>query len=176
MAQEKSGAWSPLWREMFALGVYKRSQGRLLRQLTFGALALTIALGAWRLSVFVTDGGLAYAIVQSISGERNVSLLQAVVAVDRYVLPSLLLAIGLWISFRVVNYPRFADFLIAVEAEVNKVSWPSRAELVRSTIVVLLTIIVLAVILFMYDFMWRLLLQVLGVVGAGVGQLPGAGQ
>jgi preprotein translocase subunit SecE len=66
----------------------------------------------------------------------------------------------------VVNLPRFADFLIAVEAEVNKVSWPSRAELVRSTVVVLITIFALAGILFLYDFIWSLLLRMLGVTGA----------
>ena len=32
-----------------------------------------------------------------------------------------------------MNMPRFADFLIAVEAEMNKVSWPSKAELIRSS-------------------------------------------
>ena len=35
---------------------------------------------------------------------------------------------------------QFADFLIAVEAEMTKVSWPSRGELVRSSIVVILVI------------------------------------
>ena len=67
------------------------------------------------------------------------------------------------LRFRVVNMPRFADFLIAVEAEMNKVSWPSRSELVRSSIVVLITIFVLAVVLFAYDMFW-------GVVAAGIGR------
>ena len=34
------------------------------------------------------------------------------------------LAFGLWLGYRIVNVPQFADFLIAVEAEMNKVSWP----------------------------------------------------
>ena len=42
----------------------------------------------------------------------------------RFGLPALLLAAGWWISYRIVNFPAFADFLIAVEAEMNKVSWP----------------------------------------------------
>jgi len=40
------------------------------------------------------------------------------------------------------------DFLIAVEAEMNKVSWPSRAELVRSAAVVIFVIFLLATVLF----------------------------
>ena len=43
-----------------------------------------------------------------------------------------LASLGLWVAFRLVNMPAFADFLIAVEAEMNKVSWPTRGELFRS--------------------------------------------
>ncbi len=35
---------------LFQLGVYKRNQGRIIRQITFAALMLTVALGAWRMS------------------------------------------------------------------------------------------------------------------------------
>ena len=75
------------------------------------------------------------------------------------------MVVGVWISFRVVNYPRFADFLIAVEAEMNKVSWPSRTELIRSSIVVIFVIFALAIILFGYDMLWRFLFkEVLGIL------------
>lgn len=30
--------------------------------------------------------------------------------------------VGIWFGYRLVNWPRFADFLISVEAELNKVS------------------------------------------------------
>src|SRR5687768_5312631 len=113
MAREKNITVSPLLSELFNLGLYKRSQGRLTRQVTFAALAIAVLLGAWRLGVFLLDYG------------------QTV----QYVVPTVVAVLGLWIAYRVVNLPRFADFLIAVEAEVNKVSWPSRAELVRSTVV-----------------------------------------
>ena len=58
--------------------------------------------------------------------------------------------------------PRFADFLIAVEAEMNKVSWPSRGELVRSSMVVIFVIFALAIILFGYDMLWTFLFRVVG--------------
>ena len=72
-----------------------------------------------------------------------------------YLIASLVLFVGLWVSFRVVNFPKFADFLIAVEAEMNKVSWPSRAELIRSSMVVIFVILALAGLLFFYDLFWR---------------------
>jgi preprotein translocase subunit SecE len=65
--------------------------------------------------------------------------------------------------------PRFADFLIAVEAEMNKVSWPTRIELVRSSIVVIFTIFGLMFVLYFFDIFWRLLLNAVGVFGGGGG-------
>ena len=69
----------------------------------------------------------------------------------KYYVPLALLAIGLWASFRVVQMPAFADFLISVEGEMNKVSWPSRSDLFRASLVVILVIFFLAALLFVYD-------------------------
>jgi preprotein translocase subunit SecE len=145
VAREKNLTASPLFSELFHLGLYKPSQGRMVRRVTFAALAITVALGAWTLNFHLARYG----------------------QVVQYAVPSLILAVGLWIAFRVVNMPRFADFLIAVEAELNKVSWPSRGELFRSTVVVLITIIVLTVLLFAYDLFWGGLLRMLRVVSGG---------
>jgi preprotein translocase subunit SecE len=76
----------------------------------------------------------------------------------RYGVPAVVLALGLWIGYRLVNLPTFADFLIAVEAEMNKVSWPSKAELVRASIVVIVLIFGLTMILTAYDQAWAFLL------------------
>lgn len=142
MAREKNITASPLFSELFHLGLYKPSQGKLVRRATFAALVLAVLVGAWRLSFQLSQFGDVY----------------------RYAIPMLVAAAGAWIAFRVVNMPRFADFLIAVEAEVNKVSWPSKGELIRATIVVLFTIVVLTVVLFGYDIAWRYLLLALGVI------------
>jgi preprotein translocase subunit SecE len=147
VAREKNITVSPLFSELFHLGLYKPSQGRLVRRITFAVLTIAVAIGAWRLSV-------------------SPYLMQVGQAVQ-FGVPALVLALGGWIAFRAVNLPRFADFLIAVEAELNKVSWPSRGELVRSTVVVLITIILLTVVLFAYDILWGLLLRALGVVSGG---------
>jgi len=65
----------------------------------------------------------------------------------------------LWLGFRIVNLPSFADFLIAVEAEMNKVSWPSRTELIRASMVVIVLMFGLMAVLFTYDFVLNWLLS-----------------
>ena len=56
-----------------------------------------------------------------------------------------------WAAFRIVQLPSFADFLISVEGEMNKVSWPSRGELFRASLVVMVVIFFLSALLFAYD-------------------------
>jgi preprotein translocase subunit SecE len=69
-----------------------------------------------------------------------------------------------WITFRIVQYPPFVDFLIATEAEMNKVSWTSRDELRRATIVVIVTVLLMSLYLFGVDFLWSALLQRIGIL------------
>ncbi len=142
MAKEKNATVSPFFREFFQLGIYKRSQGRIARQVTFATLAIVILLGAWRLSVFAINEGHPV----------------------RFGVPSVFALVGIWVAFRLVNIPSFADFLIAVEAEMNKVSWPTRLELFRSSLVVIVLILFLAFVLFGYDLFWRALLHLLRIV------------
>ena len=78
-------------------------------------------------------------------------------------IPLALFAAGAWFGFRIVNWPRFADFLIAVEAEMAKVSWPAKPELIRASIVVIVTILILAVTLFLFDIIWQQFFSFIGV-------------
>ncbi|HEX5273489.1 MAG TPA: preprotein translocase subunit SecE [Gemmataceae bacterium] len=91
----------------------------------------------------------------------------------KYTLPILLAALGLWLAWRVVNVPSFADFLIATEAELNKVSWTTRPRLVQDTIVVLVTVFLFTVFLFVVDVAWG---QLLSWKPVGVLKLPEKGQ
>jgi preprotein translocase subunit SecE len=124
-----------LVQELFRFGLYKRSQGKVARQATFAALALIFTLGAWRLYETAS---------------------QSESDVVRYLIPLVVLLGGLWISFRLVQMPTFADFLISVEGEMSKVSWPSRGELFRASVVVMLVIFVMAVLLYAFDVMWEI--------------------
>ena len=119
----------------------------LARRSTEIALGVVLALGLWRLH------------------ETLYSYEPAV----RFGVP---LAVGLvlgWLTFRLVQFPPFVEFLIATEAEMNKVSWTSRDDLYRATTVVLSTVVLMAVFLFGVDFLWSNLLQIVGVLKFGGG-------
>lgn len=145
MGKEK--AVSSFLTELFRVGVYKASQGKITRQVTFAALAVTFFLAAVRL----------FYQLKTVVSEPATGYLAA----------GAVLAAGLWASYRAVNFPAFADFLIAVEAEMNKVSWPTRGELVRSSIVVIFVILGLAALLFGYDALWRFVFSTIGVLKGG---------
>lgn len=140
--------------DVLSFSVYKRNQGRMVRQVTFAALALVVGLGIWRLAqlLAIWYGG-GDATLSSISGGATD------VGVVRFLLPGVLLAAGLWLCFRIVNIPKFADFLIAVESEVAKVSWPTAEEVFRSSAVIIFLIFALAAILAGYDLFWWFVLR-----------------
>lgn len=77
----------------------------------------------------------------------------------QFTVPLLMLAAGLWLAWRIVNVPAFADFLIATEAEMNKVSWTTQRRLVQDTIVVLVTVVLMAFYLFGMDVVWKSVLS-----------------
>lgn len=142
MSKQKTMPANSFVGEIFHVGLYKPSQGRITRQVTCAVLWIVISLASLRLYQTLYDAG-----------------------VWQYVGPMILLVVGFWAAYRAVNYPKFADFLIAVEAEMNKVSWPSRGELIRSSVVVIFVIFLLAIVLFGYDIVWQYLFKnVLGVL------------
>ena len=64
-----------------------------------------------------------------------------------------------WEDKTKINLPPFADFLIATEAELNKVSWTTRKKLYQDTIVVLATVALMAGFLFTMDWTWKVVLS-----------------
>jgi preprotein translocase subunit SecE len=126
--------------------LYKPRQGWYARLYTGIGLGVVVVLGLWRLYDALKD---------------NYSTLTS------YGVPT---AIGLvlgWVIFRLIQYPPFVEFLIATEAEMNKVSWTSKDDLYRATSVVLVTVTLMAVFLFGVDWVWSNLLQILGVLRFG---------
>lgn len=129
--------------ELFKFGLYKPNQGRVVRQVTFFAILLLSGLAAYELHRF--------------------RLLSEMFPGSRYVFLLGLIAVALWFAYRIVNYSKFADFLIAVEAEMNKVSWPTKDELWKASLVVMFVIFAMAAALFFFDLVWTKLFQVVGI-------------
>ena len=60
-------------------------------------------------------------------------------------------------------FKRFALFLRQVVAELRKVIWPTRSELINYTVVVLIFVVIMALILSLYDFAFaRLVFWIFG--------------
>lgn len=143
---------------IFTASRYKRNQGKVARQATFFALLAVAAVAAWTMSSGATPEFGSYFVPRGLRESISPEI------VAKYVLPLAVLAIGAWAAFRVVNIPRFAEFLISVENEMGKVSWPSRPELFRASLVVLVVIFLLTTILFTYDFVLKFLIgKLLGI-------------
>ena len=49
---------------------------------------------------------------------------------------------------------KIVNFITEVRAEMHKVTWPTRKETSQSTVVVVLTSIVAALMLFLFDSVW----------------------
>ena len=146
-----SSAISQFFLNLLKPDLYKPMQGWHARVYTAIGLGVILAAGVWRLHEIMFDSSPAW----------------------RFGVPAIVAAVLGWCIFRIVHSPPFAEFLIATEAEMNKVSWTSKDDLYRSTIVVLVAVLVMSLYLFAVDWIWLFLLRNLGVLqfsgGGGFG-------
>ena len=115
--------------------IYKRGQGTHTRLCSAFGIAIIIGLGCLRLysKLEATDLGL---------------WVVTMVPAGTFILFGLLI-------FWLVNKPKVADFMIAAESEMKKVSWSSRKEIVVSTLIVIVVVVVMAGLLFVTDLSFR---------------------
>lgn len=154
----------------FNLSPYKKNQGQRVRRGTILAILVLAGCGIWVLVDHKTlvyglpqEGGLSFNhwfVTLPFTGGQQLMLLRDV----RFTVPLFLTVGALWFAYRLVNFPTFADFLIATEAEMNKVSWTSRKRLFQDTMVVLVTVVLMTVFLFVVDTAWYLILTQIGVL------------
>ena len=119
-----------------AISIYKRGQGKNTRLCSSFGVALIIALGCLQLykKLQASDFGL---------------WVETMIPAGLFVILALLI-------FWLVNKQSVADFMIAAEGEMKKVSWSSRQEIVVSTFIVIVVVVVMAVLLGLTDFSFRL--------------------
>jgi preprotein translocase subunit SecE len=128
-----------------AIQIYKSAQGRYTRIGTAVGAALVILILAYYLSVVL---------------DRHLPPTEewAYRTYVQYGAP-VLLAAGLALGTALaLNKPSFADFLVATESEMKKVSWSNRAELMGSTTVVIATVFLLAAVIWVVDTLFIFLL------------------
>ena len=135
-----------------ALEFYKKGQGYYTRMGTALSAALLSALGCWALQ-------------QKLSGlgTGNIVTVNAKTWIQ-YGVPAVIFLILCWCIYKLLNKPKYADFMIATEGEMKKVSWSTRKEIVTSTKVVIVTVIIMAILLAVVDVLFAKLFTVLGIL------------
>ena len=129
-----------------AVEIYKRGQGKYTRMITLGAGAVIGALVAYYVGEQLAD---------------SVEYVRYGVPVAIFVGAAVLMS---WL----VNRPRSADFMIATESEMKKVSWSSKREIIGGTKVVITTTLILALLLWAVDlgfgffFRWIRVIEMTG--------------
>ncbi len=153
---------------------HKRSQGKHVRRFTMIGVLLLGVTGAISLGLAkpfsVKGSATATSAVQSAVSDGDFPPLNyavpffegkiiPLVPVADLTIPFLIVLLTVWVAWRGVNVPVFGDFLIATEAEMNKVSWTSKKQLIKDTLVVLVFLLLLTVFLFLIDTFWAWLLS-----------------
>ena len=121
-----------------AFKIYKRGQGYYTRLITALTSFAIVAIGCYVL--FTKLGAFGNPWVEIFT-------------------PVVVCAILTFLIFLVVNKPKIADFMIAAEGEIKKVSWASRAEIMASTVVVIGVVILMATLLFLADLFFKFMMM-----------------
>ncbi len=153
IAKSKDGSDSLVAQILSSLksaSMIKPSQGKAVRQVTFFGVAVLFGLLAWVIASALPVDSMGEAL------SMRTDLVQ-------YSAFGFFGLIGAWLSYRVINIPVFTDFLIGVEAEMRKVTWPTNKELYRGSVVVLFVVVSLAALMFCFDLIWTFIFSQMGI-------------
>ena len=121
------------------LYIYKRGHGYHTRMWTAVACLLLAAIACYRLHSRL-----------SLVGNQWVQNLT----------PAFLWAVLAWFVYWASNRPSLANFLIAAEGELKKVSWSNRQQVVASTMIVVFVVATMSMLLGAIDVIFRLFFDV----------------
>lgn len=120
------------------LYIYKRGHGYYTRLWTAIACILLAGIGCYKLSL-------------------KLSLVDNMLV--QYLVPAFIWAVLAWCVYKLSNRESIADFLIAAEGELKKVSWSTRAQVVASTMIVIFVVALMSVLLGAVDVIFRLFFE-----------------
>ncbi|MBT3279160.1 MAG: preprotein translocase subunit SecE [Phycisphaerales bacterium] len=129
--------------------IYKRNQGKYTRGVT-AAIVMVMALWlCWSLK---------NTLLSSVGAGQSGTYIAFGVPLAVFALLGLLV-------YRILNRQKSADFLIATENEMKKVSWSSKKEVIGSTKVVVVTTFLMAGMLFLVDMLFLGIFKLIKVQG-----------
>jgi preprotein translocase subunit SecE len=132
-----------------AFEIYKSGQGYYSRLVSAITAGVVVAIGCYRLWEKLAAVDI---------GSANVRFLV------QTLVPLAVFAGLSWLIFWVVNKPVVADFLIAAEGEMKKVSWSSRKEIAVSTTVVIMVVIAMSTLMAATDVFFQIVFRGIGVL------------
>lgn len=149
--RQRPAAVEPARGGGFGLRLYKPGQGYYTRLGTAIGIGVLAVCGAYFLMTQIESSGLDRSILLPL----------------QYGIPAgFLIAVGILVYWLVGLSRGANDFFIATEGEMKKVRWSTRKELVRSTKVVVFTVVVLGAFLFLCDIGFMLFFRTIGVLRA----------
>ena len=133
---------------MMAFSIYKPGQGFWTRTLTaIGGGAIVLSGVAW---LFRQLQGLENDLVRVIT-QSTISVITIV--------------FFFCLFWYLLNKPKIADFMIATEAEMRKVNWPTRSEIIGSTLVVIVGTALMAMFLWLINMFSAWFFELINVLG-----------
>jgi preprotein translocase SecE subunit len=126
--------------------IYKKGQGYWTRMGT--------VMGAGLIGIFAMQ--FLYEQVRAYTSPRTAWIADAV-----------FLAVYAIVFYLITNKPTVVDFLIATDSEMKKVNWTTKAELIGSTKVVILFMIIIMIFLFCFDTIFGYFFYLIRVLQVG---------
>jgi preprotein translocase SecE subunit len=126
-----------------AFEIYKRGQGKYTRLCSGFGAAIIAGLGCFKLYIKLEPIGWWG------MSRRGAAWIATMVPVGLFVVLGLLI-------FWLINKSTVADFMIAAEGEMKKVSWSSRKEIAVSTFIVIVVVILVAMLLGVTDLSFQM--------------------
>ncbi len=133
--------------------IYKSGQGKYTRIVTFVSAMFLGIMGA-----YVLSENLGAFLPKLVFGWPPMKIYL------QYGIPTVAVMLLAVLMLKLVNRQKSADFLIATESEMTKVSWSSKREVVGSTKVVIVTAFIMAAILYAVDMIFIFLFDWLGIM------------
>jgi preprotein translocase SecE subunit len=149
--------------------IYKSGQGYWTRMCTVAGAALIILLSGkfiydtlpvslrplFDTSEKLTDSAAkAVAVAHANNMAHNVTI---------GIVVGVVVGLGL-LAYSIMNRPTNVDFLIATDSEMKKVNWTSRAELIGSTKIVVIFVVLITLLLFVIDVVFGYFFWLIGVL------------
>jgi len=129
--------------------IYKSGQGYYTRLISAVTAGVVVAIGCYQLYKKLGAVDIASA---------NVRL------IVQLLVPLTIFSGFSWLIYWLVNKPVIADFMIAAEGEMKKVSWSSRKEIAVSTTVVIFVVIAMSVLMAVTDVVFFRFFEAIGIL------------